>query len=177
MGTPKQQLAFKGTNLLEHAIANAVASKAGLVVVVLGYEAAAMQPKIHNNKLHVIVNEAWATGMGSSVSTGMQWLLGTQPPLAGVLVMLCDQPFVTTAVLNDIIDLKAGSDKRIIACSYADTIGVPALFGQQYFTALAALHGDTGARKILQQNIRDVATINFPEGVIDVDTMEDYKRL
>jgi len=177
MGTPKQQLAFKDTSLLEHAIATAVASKAGIVAVILGFEAAALQPAMHNNKLHVIVNEAWATGMGSSVSTGMQWLLKTQPAMAGILIMLCDQPFVTTGLLNDLISKKANSDKNIIASSYANTVGVPALFGQKYFTTLATLQGETGARKILQQHENDVATISFPEGAIDVDTMEDYNRL
>ena len=39
------------------------------------------------------------------------------------------------------------------------------------------LKGDAGARKIIQQNMNDVATILFPEGKIDIDTKEDYEAL
>ena len=39
------------------------------------------------------------------------------------------------------------------------------------------LSGDAGARKIIQQNMNDVATILFPDGRIDIDTNEDYEAL
>jgi molybdenum cofactor cytidylyltransferase len=39
------------------------------------------------------------------------------------------------------------------------------------------LSGDTGARKIIQQNMNDMTTILFPEGEIDIDTEEDYEEL
>ena len=50
-------------------------------------------------------------------------------------------------------------------------------FIKKYFGELAKLRGDVGAKNIIQQNMHDVATIQFPEGKIDIDTEEDYEAL
>lgn len=176
MGTPKQQLAYNGTSLLGHAIATAAASNAAAVITVLGFEAKNLQPAAVGDNFFFTVNTAWASGMGSSISTGMQWLLLNQPSLDSVLVMLCDQPLVTTALLNTMMQANV-SNKGIIASLYDGSVGVPALFSRSYFSVLAALTGETGAKKIIKEHSDDVVTVDFPGGIIDVDTIEDYKKL
>ena len=69
------------------------------------------------------------------------------------------------------------SGKHIVACTYADTIGTPALFTVKYFGQLLGLKGDEGAKKILKNNREDVATVDFPKGDIDIDTPLDYENL
>jgi molybdenum cofactor cytidylyltransferase len=69
------------------------------------------------------------------------------------------------------------SVQHIVACSYADTVGTPVLFTQKYFDALLSLEGDEGAKKILLAHKDDVATIEFPQGAIDIDTQEDFDNL
>ena len=51
------------------------------------------------------------------------------------------------------------------------------LFTQKYFDVLLALTGDEGAKKILKSNNNDVATIDFPQGNIDIDTQKDCEDL
>ena len=67
--------------------------------------------------------------------------------------------------------------KPIIASSYANTLGVPALFERSYFEALLALPDDSGAKKLIEEQADDVASIAFEDGVVDIDSPEDFERL
>lgn len=177
MGTPKQQLQFNGISLLQHAITTAACADADIVLVVLGFQAGALWPQAAPPKVSVVVNENWQEGMASSIRAGMENLITQKPQVQNVIIMLCDQPFVTTQLLNGLIQKKAATNKGIIACSYAGVVGVPALFSRPYFEYLTALKGETGAKKILQQFAADVSSIDFNDGAIDIDTPADFERL
>ena len=73
--------------------------------------------------------------------------------------------------------LKDQSGKRIVACSYAGTLGTPVLFDRDYFNQLKSLSGNQGAKNIVKLNIPDVCPIEFEKGRIDIDTKEDYENL
>jgi molybdenum cofactor cytidylyltransferase len=79
--------------------------------------------------------------------------------------------------LNDLIATQQQTAKPIVASTYGNTIGSPALFHKIIFDELLQLQGDTGARKIIQQRIHEVATVPFEKGNVDIDTEEDYANL
>jgi molybdenum cofactor cytidylyltransferase len=89
--------------------------------------------------------------------------------------MLCDQPFVTTNLINTLIETRKGSGKSIVASSYANTYGPPALFDRAHFEALGSLKGDSGARNIMKQFSEDMTILDFPDGASDIDTLDDWK--
>ena len=91
--------------------------------------------------------------------------------------MLCNQPFVTAAVINNLVMAFRSNSKGIVASKYSGTVGVPALFGREYFAALAALSGAAGAKQIIADHTSDVVRVPFPKGTTDVDTPEDYLQL
>ena len=64
----------------------------------------------------------------------------------------------------------------IAACYYAQILGTPALFHKSIFKDLLALKGDIGAKKIINANEKEVAKLHFENGVIDIDTLEDYEQ-
>ena len=94
-----------------------------------------------------------------------------------VIIAVCDQPFVSSALFNQLYQKQVEGVEHIVASAYADTIGTPALFTQKYFDTLLGLSGDEGAKKILKDNLHDVATVDFPQGAIDIDTQEDFNDL
>jgi molybdenum cofactor cytidylyltransferase len=51
------------------------------------------------------------------------------------------------------------------------------LFDKKYFKELLQLQGQQGAKKIVQQYAADVFYVDFPGGVTDIYTPEDYKAL
>ena len=110
--------------------------------------------------------------MSSSIRAGLDDL--HVDDLDGALIMLCDQPFVTADILNNLVATHHKTGKPIVASSYNTTQGVPAFFSRELFPELTSLNADEGARRIIAKHPELVATVNFPEGAIDVDTTIDY---
>ena len=121
-------------------------------------------------------NHNWQTGMSSSIRAGLQTLLSTDD-LNAVVIMLCDQPFVNADILNDLVTTQRLTGKSIVASIYGTTRGVPALFSRNFFDELMSLAADEGARRTIASHPRDVATIIFPRGAIDIDTPRDHEEL
>ena len=88
---------------------------------------------------------------------------------------MCDQSFITSVLLNDIIKKQQETAKPIVASSYENTPGTPVLFFQTLFPELIALQGDAGAKKIILQHPGDVVIVLFTMG--DIDTDADYAAL
>jgi molybdenum cofactor cytidylyltransferase len=162
---------------LQHTLQAAVASNAGPVVVVLGAQADLIKKGIADAFVHVVENTEWPEGMASSIRCGLKTLLEISPSAQGAVLMVCDQPYVNPALLNKLIATHQATGKPMVACSYGDTVGPPALFHASVFPELLRLKGDVGARSILREQAGEVEAISFPEGVIDVDTEQDYEKL
>jgi molybdenum cofactor cytidylyltransferase len=84
---------------------------------------------------------------------------------------------VDGSVIAQLIAAQKGTGKPIVASSYANTLGVPALFDRSFFDALLALPNDSGAKSLIEAHRDDTASIEFDEGAIDIDTPEDFERL
>ncbi|MFT2009473.1 nucleotidyltransferase family protein [Pontibacter sp. 13R65] len=177
LGKPKQQLLFEGQTLLQRATQSALASDCAPIVVVLGAKADLLLSDMSGLSITTILNQEWQSGMASSISSGMAALMRIAPAVSACLIMVCDQPFVHTDLLNKLLHTKEESGKGIAACAYGGTMGTPAVFDKSYFQALLELKGQEGARKIISQNSTDVATVAFPQGATDIDTTADYDAL
>lgn len=177
LGQPKQNLVYKGSTLLAHALEAALDSVCRPVVVVLGANAGDIVPVIGDLPVAVVQNEAWQEGMASSIVCGLSELLLMEPAVSDVVIMVCDQPYVNAEVLNKLVQLKSESGKEIVACAYKDTLGTPVLFDQRFFDELLALRGQEGAKKLLFRHRELVAAHAFPSGAIDIDTSADYSNL
>ena len=177
LGKPKQLLQYRGKTLLGHAVNEAINAKGDAVVVILGKNADIFQKEIDKEKVRVVVNKDWEEGMASSVRLGLDNLLTGKPYMDAVIFMVCDQPHISSSILDELIITQQKTTRQIVTCNYGESIGPPALFHKKYFGELAKLRGDVGAKNIIQQNMHDVATIQFPEGKIDIDTEEDYEAL
>ena len=175
MGSPKQLLRHRGQTLIRRAAEAAIASSCDRVVVVIGSNASQMRRELENLPVSVVENQNWQTGMSSSIRAGLDEL--RQQDLDGIVIMLCDQPFVTAGILNDLITTHRQTGKPIVASSYETTKGVPAFFARELLPTLASLNADEGARRLIVKHPDLVATINFPEGAIDIDTPHDTKKL
>ena len=177
LGRPKQLLPFKNKPLLQYLIDEAKNTLADTVIVVLGANAEIIKNELQTDNIHIAINENWKEGMSSSIRCGINELQTTNPAVDAALLMVCDQPFVTTALLNELIVSHRNTKKHIVTCSYDETTGPPALFDKILFPELLQLEGDAGARKIVQQNTDEVVSVPFSKGVIDIDTATDYQNL
>src|SRR5918999_4865832 len=126
MGSPKQLLRYRGESLIRHAAKTALESMCHRVVVVVGNDAQRMKDELDTLPVSVIENTDWRTGMSSSIRAGMEELL--KDDLNAVILMLCDQPFVTAEILNDLIFTHIKTSEPIVASSYENIQGAPAFF-------------------------------------------------
>ncbi len=177
LGQPKQLLSFQGQTLLERSIGTALEASVSERLVVLGANANQILPKIASLKIEKVVNLHWDEGMASSIRLGLNHLVQKRPSLEAVIIMLCDQPFVTADLLNQFIQIYQQTASPIVASSYNEVLGVPALFSHGTFYKLLALQGDTGAKSILPDYQELLQAVQFPQGSIDIDTLEDYEKV
>ena len=176
-GNIKQLLPFQGKTLLQHVIDEATKAGAQPIVVIIGANATKIAASIADSKVNILVNENWQEGMASGIVVGVHNIVSLDEGIKKIIVAVCDQPFVTSALLEQLDQMQSKSRKPIVACAYADTIGTPVLFTTKYFNQLLSLKGDEGAKKILKNHKEDVATVDFPKGDIDIDTQKDYENL
>lgn len=179
LGQPKQLLAYEGQTLLRRAAETAVATGSQPVVVVTGAEHEKLLPELADLPVHIERNLKWEQGMGSSLQVGLAALEAQAgfTVASAVIVLLCDQPFVTAALLKQLVDTQATSDLPIVACEYAGVQGVPVLFAPEALPLLRTLPAAAGAGQLLKQHLELVATVPFAQGAIDVDTAEQYAAL
>ncbi len=177
LGTPKQILQFEGQSLLNRLVSIVTGTVAYPITIVLGAEAAAIQAQLPDDSLHVVINEEWKEGMGSSIRFGLKQMIDTDPDMDGVMILVCDQPFIKSESIQSLIQIQKSTGLPMAACFYEDIVGTPALFHQSMFSDLLKLAGDTGAKKIMKDKLDNVAKLNFEKGVIDIDTMEDYQKI
>ncbi len=176
LGSPKQLLAYSGTTLLQHSIEAAQASDAETVLVVLGANADIINQSM-NTTAEVVVNTDWKDGMASSIRCGLQSLVKVQPQTEAIVLMVADQPFVTTELLNRLMNMNRKEQHSIVASEYGTTFGTPVLFEKKYFPELMELAGDVGAKSLVRKYMKEAAFVPFPQGEIDIDTVEDLKKL
>lgn len=174
-GEAKQLLPYQGKTLLAHVCEQAELSNASQVIVVIGANAPAIRSSI-NGRSQVVVNEDWKKGIGSSIKAGIRKLISIAPDIKGALIIVADQPYITSALLNQFLQLLSDG-KDLIASSYGNTIGTPAAFSINLFPGLLELADETGARSMFEKYKPLLSTISFDEGEVDIDTREDYEKL
>ena len=171
LGYPKQFLLHHEKTLIERAVEAAELCRP--IVVIGGRDYAKVAEVLKGSPAIIIENTEWESGIGTSIRRGVDEALGLSPELNALLLMVCDQPFVTPDLIATLIERRIRSNRSIIACRYSDTLGVPAIFDRSLFPRLRSLPDDSGAKRIIQSNRENVEGVDFPGGEIDIDTETD----
>ena len=178
LGRPKQLLKFEGTTLIEK-ITRVALNVSNHVLIILGANAPIIRPHLeilvqeNFSKLEIALNPEWEEGMGKSLSFGVKKLAESSD---AILVVLSDQLFVDEVLLQKMLQTFAESKMPIVACSYANQLAVPILFGKDLYPDLMALQGDKGAKVLLNKHSDKVMSIEFPAGIFDIDTPNDVEK-
>ena len=174
LGRAKQLLDYNGQSFLKHMISTVESAGLTSLIVVLGANASSLSAEADGKHIDVVINTGWQEGIASSIRCGIIAMQNRYPACDGALIIVCDQPYITVDLRNQLIRVQKKSGKPIAASAYEKIAGTPAIFHQSFFTQLASLQGDKGAGKILKQVPDSIATIDFPLGSFDIDTQEDY---
>jgi molybdenum cofactor cytidylyltransferase len=175
MSEPKQLLKLAGQSLLRRAASTALSSSCKPVIVVLGAHADEFKRELNHLDVLIEENPVWMNGIGASVRCGIE--AARRRNVDSAVLMLCDQPLVTWQLIDQLVATHRRTGAAIVACEYADTVGVPALFSRAVFDELTSMGGNTGAKQVITRNADRVVRVPFPPAALDIDTPEDFARL
>ncbi len=176
MGDLKQLLPIDGQPMVRRTTERVCAAGLAQVVVVVGAQAEAVEEALVDLPVDVVVNEAWAAGMSTSLRAGLD-ALGAE--IEAVLIVLADQPALTPGLLQTIADGHRRSGAPIVAPVYQGRRGNPVLFDRVLFSELRAVEGDRGGRQVLARHEDEIEwlAVQDPAVVLDVDTRQDYQKV
>ncbi|MBC7998359.1 MAG: nucleotidyltransferase family protein [Leptolyngbya sp.] len=172
-GSPKQLAQIGQSNLIQHAQKVLADASVDELSVILGCNSQLIKQYI-DRIFTLIDNINWEEGLASSIRLATQF--AREKKATHLMLMVCDQPFVTVQLLHSLLALSAMNSNAIVACKYNNTAGIPAVFPASYFSALLDLKGDRGAKVIINQS-KECLFYDFENGEIDIDQPNDLKSL
>ncbi len=92
--------------------------------------------------------------------------------------MLVDQPLITTALIDKIVNAYTQTDKGIAVPSYNYQRGHPVIFHRRYADAILTLGPESdGVRTLFKTHSHDIhyVLVNTDKVLRDIDYPEDYE--
>lgn len=167
-GENKLLAGFCGRPMVCRALEAAATLKAGRTSVVTG--CGEISRLAEGYGFEVIVNDAPQLGQSHSIFLGVDAMQN----MDAVLLMVCDQPQLTSASLEQLVQRFEHAGKGITCLRDGTHMGNPALFSRRYFGELLALQGDRGAKGVLRAHEDDLLVVDTvgPDELADADTPE-----
>lgn len=177
LGQPKQQVRIGNETLLYRAALHLRKSNVHVLMTVLGCQADQFLPLIEGLSDKYVINRDWQLGMGNSLKVGLDAIIAMHQDLDGVLIAVCDQPYMSATHLNELLRAFRHNPCKIVASQYQNLQGVPAIFPERYFNELMVINDQKGAKLVIQEHADDIVEIPMPGGELDIDTPEDLKLM
>ena len=174
-GSPKQLAEFDSQPMLSSAIA-ALQGASGIsrIAVTLGAAEDAIRSELNFSGVDVVQVPDWRDGMAASLRRGVEFL-GDESEVDAIVVLLSDQPLVSSDDVESVIAAWNGSASAVRAAHQGEP-GHPVLLARSLFEALAELDGDAGTRDLIGSD-QIVLVERGAHAMADVDTAEDLERL
>ena len=175
MGEPKQLLPFGESTIVETVVDNMLGAQFDEVIVVVGHRAEEIQTQLGTRPIKTVFNPDYRDGMLTSAQTGIRALEASD----AFALMLVDQPFITSALIDRVVDAYLLSEKGIALPSYNYKRGHPVIFDREYARDILALDTESGGvRTLFKKYSHDIhyVTVDTDAVLRDIDDPEDYKR-
>ena len=149
-------------------------SNASQTIVVLGSHKEEVIEELKAYSVDLVENILYEDGMLSSVQAGVSVVDKINE---GMIILLGDQPMVSTAIINRLITVFQKTDKGLIIPTFEKKRGHPVLISTKYRNQIKELNPEVGLRELFLTNSEDVLEIEVQSDVIlkDIDTPEDYE--
>lgn len=175
MGRPKMLLPFGRRTLIETVLAGVRKSRVDDAVVVLGAHREAVESIVARAGFRAVFNENFEAGMLSSVLRGLREI-----PAAALafLIVLGDQPFPPSTVIDRLIAARERTGKGIVLPVHGGRRGHPVLIDMRYRDEVTSLDPSVGLRQLLRGHPDDVleVPVRTPAVLADIDRPGDYRK-
>jgi molybdenum cofactor cytidylyltransferase len=177
MGRPKALLPIDGQTFIERIVAALKQTRVGKIIVILGHNASELQPKISHLPVEILINTDYKLGQLSSLQLAVRHL-HLDHDCDGMLVHLVDHPYLTPALVQEMIRRFYETKKRIIVPKFHGKRGHPVIFSRELFAELLSAPADQGAKAVVNAHRADTLEIETEEAgiALDIDTPELYEQ-
>ena len=162
---------FDGVPLVRRSVETVLAASVNRAVVVTGYRADDVERVISGLDAEIVMNADYATGMASSLKTG---LAKVRDGSDGLLVMLADMPEISSEHIGLMIEaFRRERGEAIVRAVSGGKRGNPVILPASTFDAVSKLTGDIGARPVIERSGLAIVDIDIGEAAhVDTDTPE-----
>ncbi len=178
MGTDnKMLLPFRGSTVIGTVISALEQSLVDEIIVVKNHETNISQELDYGNKVKFVTNSAANQGLTTSIQCGIN---KASSSTNGYLICLGDMPLLTKTDYNILIKKSLKSENKVILIpKFNNKRGNPVLFSSHFKEDILLLEDKSGCKPVVIANKDLVIEVPFSTNNchIDIDTMEDYKRI
>lgn len=172
-GSSKLIVSVEGGVVVDQA-ARALGRLVNQLFAVVPPNAPELDAVLHKRGARIVVNEAHAEGMASSIRAGVEvFPVG----VSAVMIALGDQPRPDLEAARAVLRRWREHKDAIVVPRYRAVTGHPVLFDQRVFPELMALRGDGGAKALFERDPSRVAYIDIDRPApVDIDTPADLAQ-
>lgn len=174
----KQLFSIGDKSMVEVSLSHLQTSQVDEIVAVLGFAADMILPLIEGkDRVKVVMNPYFREGMSSSIHYGLR---AVDPQAKGILIALADQPFISSEVIDVLIEGFAQGSKGIVLPVYQGQGGHPVIFDRERYEGdLFELRGDVGGKEVVRRHPEDVleVEVSSSEVLLDIDEWDEYTRI
>ena len=165
----------KGIPLIKYALNNILKSNVNEIIIILGYQNETIEKLIDKtSRVKFVFNSNYKEGISSSIKKGIKNLSEKNEAF---FISLGDMPSINYNTYNQLI--KYSKDKKVIVPLFKGQKGNPVLFPKSFEKKLLSIEGDSGAKKMLEINKKEVLNLEIDDpGIIkDLDVPSDFNSL
>lgn len=175
MGGPNKLLAeISGRPLVRIAVEEALASQARPVVVVTGHQRERIEAALKGLDVIFVHNPDFAEGLSTSLKVGIAAVPGE---VGGAVVCLGDMPQVDAALIDRLIAaFDPAKGALVVVPVIGGKRGNPVVWSRRFFSDLAVLGGDVGARHLIGSYPEALVEVPLTStaALTDIDTQEAF---
>jgi molybdenum cofactor cytidylyltransferase len=166
-------LPIAGRSMIDRVIEQVLSSEVDEIILVVSELSIQHLQKWESEKIVVLLNEDYQTGMTSSIQTGVK-----KSAANGYMICLGDQPKIRTSTYNHLMEtFKQSQWGSIILPYFNGEKGNPVIFSSDYKDAILQHKESNGCRAVIESHSDQVVCtdVDDPGVLMDIDTWEDYQ--
>jgi molybdenum cofactor cytidylyltransferase len=177
MGRPKALLPIDGQTFIEKIVGALARTRVGKIIVVLGHDAETLKRRLEHLAVAFLVNADYKSGQLSSLQSAVRQLQSDRE-CDGMLVHLVDHPYISSTLVDIMIERFYASNKLIVVPRCQGKRGHPVIFSRALFAELLNAPLDQGAKAVVNAHREETLEIETddPGIAVDIDTPELYRQ-
>ncbi|MFQ5703162.1 MAG: NTP transferase domain-containing protein [Gemmatimonadales bacterium] len=175
LGRNKLLLPLEGEPVLRRSVTSAMRAGLDPVIVVLGFEPDKARATLEGLSYKEVLNEQYEKGINSSVRLA---IANVPDDAAAAVVMLPDMPFVTSEMLQTLVERYRSSTAPVVVSLYGDVNAPPTLHDRSVFAEFFGQEVQGCGRHIVRRHRDELEEVAWPADALDdLDVPGDYESV